>query len=89
LLTQVCCELAHEPQLSDPPHPSDAVPHCRPSVAHVAGWHTHALPTHTCCAPVQAPQASVPPHPSEIDPHAPAGQVVRGWHTHRYAVQTD
>lgn len=47
--------IGHEPHSSVPPHPSGAVPHCRPSSAQVFGTHTHWPPWHCPCGPQQIP----------------------------------
>jgi hypothetical protein len=55
----------HEPQLTVPPHPSEAEPHFKPSDLQLVGVHDVPDPPpeeHT-------PQFIVPPHPSGHVPH--------------------
>lgn len=75
------CPLGQLPQLSRPPQPSPAGPHCRPSDAQVAGTqpvpvpHRPEPPPPQVCPVLQVPQLSVPPQPLLMVPHLTAPQL--------------
>ena len=69
LLTQLW-RRRHVPQLSVPPHPSEAVPQLNPSWEHVFGVQVAAQTLLVQVWPAaHVPQLSVPPQPSEAVPH--------------------
>ena len=74
LFTQVSVEGQPLPQVSDPPHPSEMVPHSAPAASHVVrshGPHVFATASQVSPAP-QVSHESSPPQPSAIFPHRPS-----------------